>query len=375
MIQISAPVVGSEELEELRGPLETGWLTQGPKVAAFEKGFASRHDVAHAIATTSCTTALHLALLAAGVGPGDEVIVPAFTWIATANAVRYCGATPVFADVDERTYNMTPETVARVVGAATKAVVPVHLFGLCVDIAALRDALPPGTKVIEDAACAVGATVSGRGAGSLGDLAAFSFHPRKIITTGEGGMVTTADADWAAEVRRLRNHGAAIAEEDRHAGPTPFLLPRFDEVGFNYRMTDLQGAVGIAQLGRLDALLAERRSRADWYLDQLSDIPWLCLPVTPEGHEPSWQAFVTRVAATAPLARNEMMELLYEEGVSTRPGTHAVTETDIYRRMSPGAAAACPVSRRLESETMAIPLHNQMSDDDYATVVDALHAV
>jgi perosamine synthetase len=220
-IAISLPSTGEEEWQATREPLLSGWLTQGPKVATFEQAFASRHGVTHALATTSCTTALHLILAAMGVGPGDEVIVPAFTWVATANVVVYCGATPVFADVDRHTNNMDPADVVRRLTLRTKAVIAVHLFGLCADMDALRAVVPSNIPIIEDAACAAGASYKGRAAGALGLAAAFSFHPRKSITTGEGGMVTTNDAGLADSANMLRNHGASISEEQRHKGRAP----------------------------------------------------------------------------------------------------------------------------------------------------------
>src|SRR4051812_27403173 len=211
-IHIAKPDTGAEEWQALREPLESGWLTQGPKVAAFEKAFAARHGVTYALATTSCTTALHLILAAMELKPGDEVILPAFTWIATANVVLYCGATPVFVDIDSGTFNMDPAKVAKKVTPRTKAIIAVHLFGLCADIEAIA-AAAPGVPIVEDAACAAGAAYKGRHAGTLGLAAAFSFHPRKSITTGEGGMVTTNDARLARRMTSLRNHGAEIPEE------------------------------------------------------------------------------------------------------------------------------------------------------------------
>ena len=277
-IQIASPSLGEEEWQALREPIESGWLTQGPKVAAFEKAFAALHGVKHAIAVTSATTGLHLALAALEIGPGDEVIVPAFTWVSTANVVIYCGATPVFVDVDRVTFNIDPKDLARRVTLRTKAIIPVHLFGLCADIDAVRAAIRPDIKIVEDAACAAGAVWHGRAAGALGDLGVFSFHPRKSITTGEGGMVTTDNDKLAEQVKMLRNHGASVSEEERHHGPRPYILPDFDLLGFNYRMTDLQGAVGLVQLRKLDKFIDERARMAARYRTELTDLRWLRLP-------------------------------------------------------------------------------------------------
>lgn len=373
-IQISLPSTGDEEWQATREPLQTGWLTQGPKVAAFEKTFAARHQVNHALATTSCTTALHLALVALGIGPGDEVIVPAFTWVATANVVLYCGATPVLADVDPRTNNICPQDLARRITANTKAVIVVHLFGLCADMDAIRAVLPAGMPIIEDAACATGASYKGVFAGALGTAAAFSFHPRKSITTGEGGMLTSNDTALMQTAEMYRNHGASVSEEQRHLGPRPYLLPDFNLLGFNYRMTDLQGAVGLVQLGKLDKFLAERQQAAEFYREALADLPWLQLPVFPENGQHAWQAFVLMVdESKAPAPRNRLMEQLQAMGIATRPGTHAVHMLGYYVERYSFKPSDYPGAMQCNNQTMAIPLHNRMSQEDYQYVAAALH--
>ena len=372
-IAIARPSVGEEEWQALREPIMNGWLTQGPKVAAFEQRFAELHGVNHAVATTSCTTALHLALLAVGTGPGDEVIVPAFTWIASANAVLHCGATPVFVDVDPVTFNIDVEQALAAVTERTRAVMPVHLFGLCTDTERLRAGLPETVAVVEDAACAAGARLGERFAGGLGDVAAFSFHPRKSVTTGEGGMVTTNDDAIAARVRRLRNHGASISEEQRHAGPKPYFMADYDVLGFNYRMTDLQGALGLVQIEKLEGFIAERARWAAWYREALAEVAWLRLPQEPPHGRHAWQAFVCTVdPARAPLTRNEMMERLHEAGIATRPGTHAVHMLGYYRERYEFEPEAYPVARACDRDALALPLHNAMGEGDHERVVGAI---
>ncbi len=374
-IAISLPLTGEEEWQACREPLMTGWLTQGPKVSQFEREFAKRHQVKHALAATSCTTALHLILAAMEIGPGDEVIVPAFTWVATANVVLYCGATPVFIDVDRVTYNLDHAQLASKITPRTKAIIAVHLFGRCADIDAIKQAAP-GIPIIEDAACAAGSAYKGRPAGTLGLAAAFSFHPRKSITTGEGGMVTTEDDALAEKINMLRNHGASISEEQRHNGPRPYLLSEFNLLGYNYRMTDLQGAVGLVQLGKLDQFIAERQQWAEFYRKELASISWLRCPAMPEGYDSGWQAYVCYLdESKTPMPRNQIMEYLQERGISTRPGTHAVHMLGVYRDRYGLNPDDFPGARDCDAYTMAIPLHNRMSAEDYHYVVDTLKAI
>ncbi|MGD1953390.1 MAG: DegT/DnrJ/EryC1/StrS family aminotransferase [Leptolyngbyaceae cyanobacterium] len=371
-ISISLPSTGEEEWQALREPLSTGWLTQGPKVAEFETRFANRHGVSHAIATTSCTTALHLILTALGIGPGDEVIVPAFTWVSTANVVLYCGAIPIFVDVDPQTCNIAIDQVAAKITNCTKAIIPVHLFGRCVDIDALKEVVP-NIPLVEDSACAAVAAYKGRAAGSLGVAGAFSFHPRKSITTGEGGMITTNDDALAEKMRVLRNHGASVAEEQRHLGPKPYILPEFNLLGFNYRMTDLQGAVGLVQLSKLDSLLQERRQWADYYHQKLSDLDWLQTPKVTPDYSHGWQAYVCYVDETcAPMPRNQLMEALQALGISTRPGTHAVHMLGYYKDRFGIKPEDFPGAWNCDRYTLALPLHNRMSAADYDYIVAAL---
>ena len=374
-IQIAQPVLGEEEWQALREPIETGWLTQGPKVAAFERAFAERHGVRHAFACSSCTTALHLILAAMEIGPGDEVIVPSFTWVATANAVLYCGARPVLVDVDRTTYNIDPADIAAKITSRTRAIIAVHLFGLCADMDAIA-AAAPGIPIVEDAACAAGASWNGQPAGSIGLAAAVSFHPRKSIPTGEGGMVTTNDDRIAERVSRARNHGASISEEQRHRGPKPYILPDFDMLGFNYRMTDLQGAIGLVQFGKLDRFIDERVGWADYYRRNLAELAWLRTPASHGNSRHGWQAFTCYVdERIAPRSRNEIMDRLETLGIATRPGTHAIHMLGYYRDRFGTRPDDLPGARDCDRYTMSIPLHNRMSADDYAYVVEALHGI
>ncbi|RYE26285.1 MAG: DegT/DnrJ/EryC1/StrS family aminotransferase [Sphingobacteriales bacterium] len=371
-IAISTPSMGNEEWEALKEPIFSGWITQGPKVKEFESIFAGLHSVEHALAVSNCTTALHLALVALGIGPDDEVIVPAFTWVATANVVEYCSATPVFIDIDTATFNIDIEQLKQKLTGKTKAIIAVHLFGLCADIETIKE-IAPGIAIVEDAACASGAGIEGKMAGSMGDIGCFSFHPRKSVTTGEGGMLTTNSDEVAEKLNMLRNHGASISEEQRHHGPQPYILPAFDMVGYNYRMTDLQGAVGVVQLRKLSGFVEERTRWANYYNEQLKDIDWLNLPVYDERYKHGWQSYVVMVdEQKSPMKRNELMQFLHANGVSTRPGTHAVHmlgyyagKYDIQPQDYPNAFAANEFS-------MSIPLHNKMTAEDYEYIVDLI---
>jgi dTDP-4-amino-4,6-dideoxygalactose transaminase len=376
-IPIAIPSLGDEEWQAVREPLLSGWMTQGPKVKQFETEFSALHNVDYALAVTSCTTGLHLALAALGVGPGDEVIVPAFTWVATANVVLYCGATPVFCDVDTETFNIKIEDIKSKITERTKAIIVVHLFGLCADIDAIRAIVPPQIKILEDAACAAGATYKGKYAGSLGDIASFSFHPRKSITTGEGGMVTSNDKNLMRSAEAMRNHGAEIPEEVRHNSAKPYLLPDFKVLGFNYRMTDLQAAVGIVQLEKLESFIQERQVWADYYTEHLKGLSWLKPQAKGEFiTQHAWQAYVLYVdPETAPMARNEIMDQLQAAGIATRPGTHAVHLLSFYKEKYGIKPEDFPGATACDHNTMAIPLHNKMTKEDFDYVIEALYEI
>ncbi|MGQ0732053.1 MAG: DegT/DnrJ/EryC1/StrS family aminotransferase [Acidobacteriota bacterium] len=371
-IPITRPVIGDEELRAVQHPLESGWVVQGPYVKRFEDRFAAFVDAPHAVATTSCTTALHLAMAALGVKPGDEVIVPAFTWIATPNVVEYMGARPVFCDIDPATFNIDPVSAEASVTPRTVGIIPVHLFGLCADMDAIETlARRHGIWVVEDAACGFGARLRGRHCGTFGAAGCFSFHPRKAITTGEGGMITTGDADLARLVSSLRDHGASRSDLARHEGTASFLLADYPHLGYNFRMTDIQGALGCAQMDRAAWVLEHRQRVARTYDARLAGLEWLVRPVVPDGFDHGYQSYVcmfapeTQARATIePLhhRRNALMAAMEAGGVATRPGTHAPVLADYYRRKYAIAPEAFPHAWAADRLSVSLPIYPQMTE-------------
>ncbi len=381
-IPITKPFFGPEELEAVQKPLETGWVVQGPFVEKFEKAFSAFTGCRFAAASSSCTTALHLAVAALGLEPGDEVIVPAFTWVATANVVEYMGAKPVFCDVDLRTFNVDPARLEALVTPRTVGMIPVHLFGLSADMdPILAVARKHGLWVVEDAACALGARYRGRHVGVLGDAGCFSFHPRKSITTGEGGMVTTADEDLDSLVRSLRDHGASRTDLARHSGAKGFLLSEYRHLGYNYRMTDIQGALGCAQMGRAEHLLAERARRARVYDEALEALSWLEKPLVPSGYVHGWQSYVGLFRPEAPSLtnveklherRNELMQRLEERGVATRQGTHAPVIQAFYAEKYGFRPGDFPNSYLADRLSLSLPLYPQLTEEEQSYVVEQI---
>jgi len=375
-IPIAQPWLDDNEWKSVKVPLKNGWLTQGAITNEFEEKFAKFHDLNFASATTSCTTALHLVLIALGIKSGDEVIVPSFTWVSTANVVEFCGAKPIFADIEKSTFNLDLEDVRRKITKKTKAIIAVHLFGLCCNISKLRKIIPKNVKILEDAACASGSSFNGNFPGSIGDAAAFSFHPRKIITTGEGGMITTHSKKIKKEVDILRNMGASISDAQRHNGPTPYILPDFKKLGFNYRMTDIQASIGLAQLRKLKSIIKERKQIANFFQKNLYDVEWLTLPKEPKGYSHSWQAYVTIVdPKKAPYTRNKIMEILDKKGVSTRPGTQAVHMLHYYKKKYKIKDKDLSNSKYCYENTMAIPLYNGITKRELSFIVKCIKEI
>lgn len=381
-VPIARPSFDETDRAAIVEPLETGWVVQGPKVAEFESLFADYVGAPRAAACSSATTGLHLALATAGIGPGDEVIVPAFTWVATANAVLYCGARPVFCDVDLDTFNLNADDLAARVTDATKALAPVHLFGLPADMGAVGEvARAKSLTVVEDAACGLAARIDGQHVGTMGDFGVFSFHPRKALTTGEGGMVLARDADADALIRSLRDHGAGTSDRARHESKQGYLLGAFNVMGFNYRMTDFQGALGVSQMAKAEWVHARRTALAHRYDEALADLDWLVLPRAPEGVTHGYQSYVCLFRPEAPTLgrldtlnarRDALMKRLADEGVSTRQGTHAVHALGLYRERFGLRPEDYPGAWMAERLSIALPLFPDMTEAEQDHVISCL---
>jgi len=367
-VPFARPYLTGDEGAAVAEVIASGWVSQGPKVRAFEQAFAQRVGAADAVATTSCTTALHLALYGAGVRPGDEVIVPSLSFIATANAVLHCGATPVFADIDPLTYNLDPASAERAISPRTKVIMPVHQVGLPADMDAFAElAETYGLTIVEDAACAIGATYKGRPVGSLSPLACFSLHPRKVITTGEGGIIAVQDPELAERLRRLRQHGMSVDDLARHRNDK-VVIESYPEPGFNYRMTDMQGALGLCQLEVLDEVLNRRRHLANRYNEALAAIPNLEAPYEPPYVVRTWQSYCVRVGSHSPVGRTELMERLLADGVTTRRGVMAIHHEPAYAT----TRVDLPHTDAAARDVVMLPLFADLTDEQVDYVLDRL---
>jgi perosamine synthetase len=367
-IPFSKPYFRGDEGAAVAATIATGWVSQGPRVREFEAAFAERVGAPDAVATTNCTTALQLALYVLGIGPGDEVIVPSMSFIATANSVWQNGATPVFADIDPRTYNLDPAAAERVITERTRAIMPVHQIGLPADMDAfLALAERYGLEIVEDAACAIGASYKGRPIGSLGPLACFSLHPRKVITTGEGGMIAVHDPALGERLRRLRQHAMDVSDLARH-GAKDVVIESYPERGWNQRMTDMQATLGLCQRDVLDEVLEMRRQIAERYTEALDRIPGLEPPYEPDHAQRTWQSYAVRLSPDAPIDRNELMGRLLRDGVPTRRGIMAIHEEPAYA----GVVADVPHTEAATRESLLLPLFAGLTDEQQGYVIECL---
>jgi dTDP-4-amino-4,6-dideoxygalactose transaminase len=372
MIAIAKPYLTEDEAKAAHDTILTNWITQGPRVAEFEEKFATYVGSKYAVAVSNCTTGLHLAMIVAGVKAGDEVICPTMSYIATANCIMYMGAKPVFAEVDPKTYCMDPADAEKRITSKTKAILIVHQIGMPADIDAFRAICDKHNLVlIEDAACAAGSSYKGKKIGSHSDLVCFSFHPRKVITTGDGGMVTTNREDYYDRIKLLRQHGMSINDRVRHSS-TKVMFEDHIEVGYNYRMTDIQAAVGAKQLEKLDWLVAERRKIADKYIAAFKDVDCIELITEADGYFTNHQSFPIYLKKNSPISRNDLMQALLDKGIATRRGIMTSHRETAYKTMPEFANISLPISEDASDNSMVIPLYVPMDDADVQTVIDRI---
>ena len=384
MIPITKTIFDERDLEIIQEPLKKGWVVQGEYVKRFEDEFSAFAGVKNSVATSSCTTALHIIMAALGVKPGDEVLVPGFTWVATANCVEYMGAKPVFVDVELATFNIDPEKIEEKITPQTKGIIPVHLFGLVADIDRIMGiAKEKGLFVAEDAACGFDSWYKGKHAGTFGIAGAFSFHPRKAITTGEGGMITTNDDEFAILSRTLRDHGASRSDFTRHNQKHSFLLSEYKHLGYNFRMTDIQGALGITQMEKAPSIMESRRAGAAMYYDRLRDADWLQLPYENPDYKHGFQSYVCLFTPEEPTlgnwerlfdTRNEIMTNLEVKGIITRQGTHSAAHVDYYADKYGIKPEDLPNSFIAEKCSITLPLFAGITEEEIDTVVRELKA-
>jgi len=374
-IPITRPWMDEREAEAARRPIAKGWVTQGPEVAAFEREFAAFVGAPHACAVSNCTNALHLALLAAGVQAGDEVITVSHSFVATASSIRYCGGVPVFVDIQPGTFNMDPSGIEAAISGRTRAVLAVHQMGMPCDLRQILEiAGRHGLPVIEDAACAVGSEVCWEGGWQRvgrphGAIACFSFHPRKLLTTGDGGMLTTADANYDAKFRAWRQHGMSVPDTVRHAASS-VIFEQYAELGFNYRLTDIQAAVGREQLKKLPEVVKRRRRLAARYRELLADVEDLRLPEEPEWARSNWQSFCVRLPRICEQAA--VMQSLLDQGIATRRGIMCAHREAAYPPGSWRSAGVLTESETAQDRCLLLPMFHEMTEADQDRVAAAL---
>lgn len=372
-MNIAEPYFDNEEIRLVQEALDSKWVTQGAKTKEFEDLMVKKHKVKYALATTSCTAALHLSTLTLDIKPGDEVIVPAFTWVTSASAIEYVGAKAVFADIDLNTFNINPSALKNALTKKTKAIVVVHLFGKAAPMdEIMKIARENNLAVIEDAACAIGTKYKSIPVGGIGDLGCFSFHPRKVITTGEGGMVTTNNLELANKIQSLRNHGATGI--DKNIDPTrPYAMSNFNMLGYNLRISDIQAAVGIAQMAKLNSLLSERRRLALNYSKLMSNFKDIILPLDDPGH--TYQSYVIRMTNEKTLLRNKIMDHLISLNIQTRPGTHAVHRLGYFKKKYSFKDNEFINAIKAEDTSITLPIFPGMTDKQQETVVSNISKV
>lgn len=374
-IPITKPYFDDKELEALKETLDSGWVTQGPMTQRFEELFRQYHDCKYAAAVSSCTAALHIAMLALGIGKGDEVIVPAFTWITSASCVEYVGADVRFVDVERETMNIAPQKIEEAITSKTKAIIAVHLFGNPAKMDEIMEiAHRHKLYVVEDCACAIGTVYKGKKVGVIGDIGCFSFHPRKTITTGEGGMCSTNDEELYCKILQYRNHGASVVKKGADYGK-PYYMGIYDEVGYNLRMSDIQAAVGVAQFNKLDMLLKDRKRCADYYIKYLQDIEELILPISSEGFEHTYQSFVILLRSGSKEKRNQIMMKMQSNGIQTRPGTIAISRTEFNKGKYDLKQGQYPIAEFCEDTSITLPIYPFMTEKILESVVRLCHEV
>jgi perosamine synthetase len=368
MIAIAKPYLTADEAQYAYDTILSGWVTQGPKVAEFEEKFATYVGSKYAVALSNCTTALHLAMIVAEIKEGDEVICPSMSYIATANSIKYVGAIPVFVEVDPLTYNLDPIEVEKLITSKTKALLIVHQIGLPADIDAFKALCAKhNLKLIEDAACAVGSAYKGNKIGSHSDLVCFSFHPRKVITTGDGGMIATSNEAYYNRLKLLRQHGMSVNDRVRH-NSAKVIMEDHLEVGYNYRLTDIQAAVGIKQLEKLDWIIGERRKIATKYIEAFKNIDCIRLPSEPNGYFTNWQSFSVYLKPSCPVKRNDLMQLLLDKGISSRRGVMTTHRETAYKNFK--LLSALPVSEDVSDNSIMLPLFVPMKNEEIEFVIN-----